>query len=83
MLSISGYDGIHEKVPKKAVQLAIDITEFYLLNFEILLELNPIKDVDASLGGVINYARQNGLTQKEVTVFTKKDKSTISRNWKK
>lgn len=83
ILSISGYDGIPEKVPKKAVQLAIDITEFYLLNFEILLELNPLKDVDASLSGIINYAKQNGLTQKEVTVFTKKDKSTISRNWKK
>ncbi|RLD80321.1 MAG: hypothetical protein DRJ07_10590, partial [Bacteroidetes bacterium] len=83
IISLSAYDGIPEKIPKRAVQLAIDITEFYLLNFEILLELNPVKDMDASLNGVINYARQNGLTQKDVTVFTKKDKSTISRNWKK
>ena len=83
MISLSAYDGIPEKVPKKTVQLAIDITEFYLLNFEILLELNPLKDVDASLSGIISYARQNGLTQKDVSIFTKKDKSTISRNWKK
>ena len=83
IISLSAYDGIPEKVPKKVVQLAIDITEFYLLNFEILLELNPIKDVDSSLNGVINYAKQNGLTQKEVTDFTKKNKGTISRNWKK
>jgi hypothetical protein len=83
ILSIATYDGVPDKVPKKAVQLAIDITEFYLLNFEILLELNPLKDVDASLGGVINYAKQNGISQKDVSLFTKKDKSTISRNWKK
>lgn len=83
IISLSAYDGIPEKVPKKVVQLAIDITEFYLLNFEILLELNPIKDVDSSLNEVINYAKQNGLTQKEVTDFTKKNKGTISRNWKK
>jgi len=83
ILSISAYEGIPDKVPKTAVQLAIDITEFYLLNFEILLELNPVNDADATLSAVINYAKQNDLTQKEVSIFTKKDKSTISRNWKK
>jgi len=81
--SLSEYEGMPDKVPKQTVQLAIDITEFYLLNFEILLELNPVDNQDTSLSSVIDYARQNDLSQKEVSVFTKKDKSTISRNWKK
>lgn len=84
MRSLADRDGVSNIARKDTVELAIDINNFYLLNFEMILELFPKSEKrDVSLINVIDYAKKNGIPQKEVAVFTKKDKGNISKMWNK
>jgi hypothetical protein len=82
--SLAENNGISTSVHVDTVKLAIDINEFYLLNFEMILDLVPQQSIkDVNVQDVITYAKKNGLKQKDVAEFTKKDKGNISKLWKK
>ena len=82
--SLANKDGISNLADVETVKLAVEINEFYLLNFEIILELLPKQsNKEINLHDVIGYAKKNGLKQKDVADFTKKDKGNISKMWKK
>ena len=70
-------------VSKETVELAIKLTDFYQLNFEMLLELNTESSrvTDSSIKGVIGYAKSNGIKQKQVADFTGYSKGQISKKW--
>ena len=81
--SLSKGRSLPKEVSVDDVKLAIEINDFYKLNFEILLDFIDFESSDTSIKDVVKYAKTNGLKQKDVVEFTGKDKSNINREWKK
>lgn len=66
------------------VELAIDINEFYFLNFKSIVDSNlKLKEQEPSLQGIIKMAKKNNAMQKTVAEITGLNKSTITRHWNK
>lgn len=64
------------------VNLAIDINEFYFMNFQSIVKGNYKADSKASnLDDIIKVAKENNASQKAVVEVTGLHKSTISRKW--
>ena len=80
---LASSSSISNIVTAETVSLAIKIINFYQLNFEMIIELNKKfgKVTDTSIKGVIGYAKQNGIKQKQVVDFTGYSKGQISKKW--
>lgn len=72
------------KINLETVELAIQILEFYFINFKIVVQEN-IKQENKlpTTEDVIKLAIKNNACQKDVVAITGKDKSIISRKWNK
>ena len=81
--SLSKGGTLSNKVGMEDVKIAIEINDFYKLNFEILLDLVDFDSSDTSIKDVVKYAKANGIKQKDIVQFTGKDKSNINREWKR
>ncbi|WP_417237667.1 DUF3987 domain-containing protein [Bizionia sp.] len=66
------------------VELAIELNEYYLMNFRIILEDNiDSKSIEPSIEDIINVAKKNNASQKAVAEITGAHKGTISKKWNK
>ncbi len=71
------------KITAQNVQLAIELNEFYLLNFKVILkEMNNKKSLPTP-EDIIKLAKTNGASQKAVVEITGLHKGTISKKWNK
>jgi len=66
------------------VELAIELNEFYLMNFRIVLE-HSIKSnsSEPTVESIIELAKKNNASQKAVVEVTGLNKGTVSRHWNK
>ena len=72
------------KLTLKQVELAIEINEFYFLNFKSIINNNiKPKEQEPSLRDIIIMAKKNNAQQKAVAEITGLNKSTITRHWNK
>ncbi|WP_417368672.1 DUF3987 domain-containing protein [Gelidibacter japonicus] len=66
------------------VELAVELNEFYLLNFKILLEQKDETNTkEVTVEQIIDYAKKKGASQKTVVELTGLHKGTISKKWHK
>jgi hypothetical protein len=66
------------------VELAIELNEFYFLNFQKIIEDNfKQKEKTLSADDIIKLAKKNNASQKAVTEVTGLSKGTISKKWNK
>lgn len=71
-------------ITEDVVDLAIDLNEFYLLNFIAIKEKHFNNDSNnLTLDQIIKLAKKNNAKQISVAEVTGVNKSTISRHWKK
>ncbi|WP_458627993.1 DUF3987 domain-containing protein [Winogradskyella sp. PC D3.3] len=73
------------KMSIKTVELAIELNEFYFINFKQIIENNKNLKEDTSLttDAIIRLAKTNNASRKSVIEITGLNKSTISRKWNK
>src|SRR5690606_36285090 len=66
------------------VELALELNEFYLMNFRIVLE-HSIKSnsLEPTVESIIELAKKNNASQKAVVEVTRLNKGTVSRHWNK
>lgn len=64
------------------VELAIQLNEFFFLNFKIVIQENTSKNYqDPTLMEIIKLAKKNGAQQKDVVAITGFNKGTVSKKW--
>lgn len=64
------------------VELAIEINEFYLINFNIIIEMSAATTFkEPSAEEIIKVAKKNNASQKAVAEVTGLHKGTISKKW--
>ncbi len=69
---------------EKDIELAIEINEFYCLNFQIIVEQNiKVQNNYATVEQIIKTAKKNNAQQSAVAEITGLNKSSISRKWSK
>lgn len=71
------------KITAQNVELAIELNEFYLLNFEVILNEMKCHKPLPSPEDIIKLAKENGASQKAVVEITGLHKGTISKKWNK
>ena len=70
------------EITKESVKLAIDLNDFYFLNFQVIIEdAIKVEQKKISIDDVVAMGKKNGASQKAVTEVTGVHKSTISRRW--
>jgi hypothetical protein len=68
----------------ETLETAIQILEFYFINFQIVIEENLVQNSKLpSTEDIIKLAIKNNAKQKDIVAITGMDKSSISRKWKK
>lgn len=65
------------------VELAIQLNEFYLSNFEVILKVMNNNNSLPTTEDIIKLAKENGASQKAVVEITGLHKGTISKKWNK
>ncbi|MCR8667414.1 YfjI family protein [Aestuariibaculum sp. M13] len=66
------------------VDLAIELNEFYFLNFQSIVEDNiKTKPLEPTLEQIIRVAKRNKASQKAVAEITGLHKGTVSKKWNK
>jgi hypothetical protein len=69
---------------KKDLELAIELNEFYFLNFNIIIDQNiKIKEREPTIEQIIKIAKNNNASQKAVGEITGLHKGTVSKKWNK
>jgi hypothetical protein len=69
------------KIDKETVLLAVDMVEFYLLNFKTLISNHDTTGVDKN--DIINLAKKNEAPQKSVGHVLGLSKGQVSKLWNK
>jgi hypothetical protein len=71
-------------IDMEVVELAIELNEYYLMNFRIVLEdCIDSKSSEIKVEDIVQMAKKNGASQKAVVEVTGLNKSTISRHFNK
>jgi hypothetical protein len=84
MMKHAGASTFATPLSEADVQLAIELNEFYYLNFQSIITDNiKNKEKTVSAEDVIKMAKKNNASQKAVTEVTGLTKGTVSKKWKK
>ena len=69
-------------VERRDVTFAIELIEFYQLNFKAIISLNKVSD-EPPLKSLIKLAKKNNASQKSVVEVTGLSKGQVSKYWNK
>jgi hypothetical protein len=84
MMKHAGASTFATPLSEDDVELAIELNEFYYLNFQSIITDNiKNKEKTVSAEDVIKMAKKNNASQKAVTEVTGLTKGTVSKKWKK
>ena len=84
MMKNSSNSNFRSVLDIETVDLAVNLNEFYFINFKIILDENlSYSSKDPSLDEIIKLAMKNGAQQKDVVAITGKHKGTVSKSWNK
>lgn len=80
LITYSSTNEYKQSITLQTVETAIQILEFYFLNFQIVVEENLVQNSKLpSTEDIIKLAIKNNATQKDIVAITGMDKSSISR----